>query len=55
MLLATRPGYRRKCAFARRRCTCYYLPGQYGRHAKRLRRRAARRAEQHQWQRSLSS
>ncbi|WP_406080481.1 hypothetical protein OG468_08620 [Streptomyces zaomyceticus] len=53
MLLATRPGYRRKCAFARR-CTCYYQPGQYGRHAKPLRRRAARRAERHQWQRDLS-
>ncbi|MBT2491994.1 hypothetical protein J7E96_26400 [Streptomyces sp. ISL-96] len=53
MPLTTRPGYRRKCAFARR-CTCYYLPGQYGRHAKPLRRRAARRAERRQWQRGLS-
>ncbi|MFI1979287.1 hypothetical protein [Streptomyces wedmorensis] len=52
MLLATRPGYRRKCAFARR-CTCYYLPGQCSRRAKPLRRRAARRAEQHRWQRGL--
>ncbi|MFF6884615.1 hypothetical protein ACFY9F_15695 [Streptomyces sp. NPDC012421] len=50
MLLATRPGYRRKCAFARH-CTCYHLPGQYGRRAKLLRRRAARRAEQRQWRR----
>ncbi|MFG3350984.1 hypothetical protein [Streptomyces sp. NPDC048001] len=53
MLLATRPGYRRKCAFARR-CTRYYLPGQYGRHAKPLRRRAALRAERRQWWRDLS-
>ncbi|WP_411073645.1 hypothetical protein [Streptomyces sp. cmx-4-7] len=52
MLLATRPAYRRKCAFARR-CTCYYLPSQYGRRAKPLRRRAARRAERRQWQRGL--
>ncbi|MBB4981513.1 hypothetical protein [Streptomyces nymphaeiformis] len=52
MLLATRPGYRRKCAFARR-CTCYYLPGQYSRRAKPLRRRATRRVEQHHWQRDL--
>ncbi|MFE1439193.1 hypothetical protein [Streptomyces sp. NPDC058739] len=46
MLLATPPGYRRECAFTRR-CTCYNLPGQYGR-------RAARRAERRQWQRDLS-
>ncbi|MER5972263.1 hypothetical protein ABT112_21405 [Streptomyces sp. NPDC002055] len=52
MLLATRPGYRRKCAYARR-CTCFYLPGQYGRRAKTLRRRAARHAERRQWQRDL--
>ncbi|WP_406281376.1 hypothetical protein [Streptomyces sp. NBC_00209] len=49
MLLATRPGHRRKCAHARRGCTCYYLPGKYGRRAKTLRRRAARRAEEHRW------
>ncbi|MFE9826428.1 hypothetical protein ACFYSH_30590 [Streptomyces sp. NPDC005791] len=42
MLLATRPGYRRKYAYARR-CTCYYLPGQYGRRAKTIRRRAEAR------------
>ncbi len=53
MLLATRPGYRRKCAYARC-CTCYYLPGQYGRRAKTVRRRAARRAEVRQWQRDLA-
>lgn len=49
MLLATRPGYRRECAHARRGCTCYYLPGKYGRRAKPLRRRAARRAEERRW------
>ncbi|QIY53424.1 hypothetical protein HEP86_01465 [Streptomyces sp. RPA4-5] len=52
MLLATRPGYRRKCAYARR-CTCFYLPGQYGRRAKRLRRRAARHAERRQREHDL--
>ncbi|MGX1762250.1 hypothetical protein ACWIG5_36025 [Streptomyces lydicus] len=52
MLLATRPGYRRKCAYARR-CTCFDLPGQYGRRAKALRRRAARHAERRQWQRDI--
>ncbi|MGW1104280.1 hypothetical protein [Streptomyces sp. NPDC002540] len=36
MLLAARPGYRRKRAYARR-CTCYYLPRQYGRRAKTIR------------------
>ncbi|MFF5721391.1 hypothetical protein [Streptomyces buecherae] len=52
MLLATRPGYRRECAYARR-CTCFYLSGQYGRRAKTLRRRIARRIEQRQWQHAL--
>ncbi|MGW9432625.1 hypothetical protein ACWHA1_32415 [Streptomyces decoyicus] len=52
MFLATRPGYRRKCAYARS-CTCFYLPGQYGRRAKLLSRRAARHAERRQWQRGL--
>ncbi|MGV9790994.1 hypothetical protein ACWEIK_26115 [Streptomyces sp. NPDC004673] len=50
MLLATRPGYRRKCAYARH-CTCYYLAGQYGRRAKTCRRRTARRAEARPWRR----
>ncbi|MGQ4352907.1 hypothetical protein [Streptomyces drozdowiczii] len=54
MLLATRPGYRRTCAYARR-CTCYYLPGQYGRRAKTIRRRAARRAEAPLWRRDLTA
>lgn len=54
MLLATRPGYRRTCACARR-CTCYYLPGQYGRRAKTLRRRAARHAERRRWRRDLAN
>ncbi|MFD7121063.1 hypothetical protein ACFWAA_29080 [Streptomyces sp. NPDC059922] len=49
MLLATLPGYRRKCAYARRR-TCYYLPGQYGRRTKTVR----RRAEQRQWRRDFT-
>ncbi|GLW14522.1 hypothetical protein Stsp01_12650 [Streptomyces sp. NBRC 13847] len=52
MLLAARPGYRRKCAYARR-CTCFYLPGQYGRRAQYLLRRAARHAERRQWKRDL--
>ncbi|WP_329612542.1 hypothetical protein OG244_03920 [Streptomyces brevispora] len=51
MFLATRPGYRRKCAYARR---CFYLPGQYGRRTKTVRRRTARRTEQRQWQRDLA-
>ncbi|MGC4998495.1 hypothetical protein [Streptomyces sp. DT195] len=54
MLLATRPGYRRKCAYTRR-CTCYYLAGQFGRQAKTFRRRAARRAEARQWRRDLAA
>ncbi|MHC5907819.1 hypothetical protein ACVNF4_28600 [Streptomyces sp. S6] len=54
MLLATRPGYRRKCAYAPR-CTCYYLRGQYGRRTKTVRRRAARRAEQRQWRRDQAA
>lgn len=54
MLLATRPGYRSTCAYAPR-CTCYYLPGQYGRRAKTLRRRAARHAERSRWRRYLSN
>lgn len=53
MLLAAWPGYRRECGYARR-CTCYYLPGQYGRRTKPLRRRAARRAEGRQWRRDLT-
>lgn len=52
MLLATRPGYRRKCVYARR-CTCFYLPGQYGRRSKSHRRRTARRTEQRLWQRDF--
>ncbi|MCX5100378.1 hypothetical protein [Streptomyces sp. NBC_00439] len=54
MLLATRPGHRRTCAYARRGCTCYYLPGQYGRRTKTIRRRAARHAERRQWQRDFA-
>lgn len=53
MLLANRPGYCRTCAYARR-CTCYYLPGQYGRRAKTIRLRAARRAKVRQWRRDLA-
>ncbi|MFJ7946847.1 hypothetical protein ACIQ6K_24810 [Streptomyces sp. NPDC096354] len=54
MLLATRPGYRRTCAYARRGCTCYYLPGQYGRRSRTVRRRAGRYAERRQWQRDFA-
>ncbi|MGV9318208.1 hypothetical protein [Streptomyces sp. NPDC003660] len=50
MLLATRPGYRRRCAYARR-CTRYYLAGQYGRRNSTFRRRAAPRAQARQWHR----
>ncbi|MGY5034819.1 hypothetical protein ACWC9U_29010 [Streptomyces sp. 900116325] len=54
MLLATRPGYRRTYAYARRGCTCYYLPGQYGLRRKTVCRRAVRYAERRQWQRDFA-
>ena len=55
MLLATRPGYRQRCRYARRGCTCFYFD--YGRTAnwRDARRRAARKAEKARWRRGADT
>ncbi|MER7688307.1 hypothetical protein [Streptomyces sp. NPDC097610] len=45
LLGALRPGHRQVCVQATKHCTCYLYPGQWGRRAKVLRRRAQRYAE----------
>ncbi|MGY3199735.1 hypothetical protein [Streptomyces sp. TE5632] len=52
MLAKTNPGYRRACRYARRGCTCYYFPGQYGGKARRARKRSARQAEKRELRRA---
>ncbi|HSA51425.1 MAG TPA: hypothetical protein VLH10_15135 [Yinghuangia sp.] len=53
MLLATRPGHAQSCRRARYGCTCFYFPGDRGRRAAKLRRRAARAAAAAAWRRDL--
>ncbi|MFF8769021.1 hypothetical protein [Kitasatospora sp. NPDC015120] len=52
LLANTNPGYRRKCRYAQRGCTCYRYAGT-GTAAKAARRRAQRHAENQQFARDV--